>query len=90
MKISSIFVAFSENVNFKEIRVSLLDEFNLQMRAELDNYEIKSITSEVTPSATQFFKRSYKISHPPGLEASWDALPSFASSSQSAKIGLSK
>ena len=33
---------------------------------------------------------SYKISHPPGLQASWDTLPSFASSSQSAKIGLSK
>ena len=27
----------------------------------------KSLTSEVTPSGTQFFKRSYKISHNPGL-----------------------
>ena len=44
--------------------------------------------SEVTPSKTPFFKRAYKISHPPGV--SWDALPSFASSAQSAEIGLSK
>ena len=36
---------------------------------------IKSLTSEATHSATQFFKQSYKISHPPGLYASWDALP---------------
>ena len=50
----------------------------------------KSLTSDSTPSATQFFKRSNKISNPPGLWASWEALPSFASSSQSAKIGLSK
>ena len=28
---------------------------------------LASLTSEATPSATQFFKRSYKISHPPGL-----------------------
>ena len=28
---------------------------------------LKSLTSEATPSATQFVKRSYKISHPPGL-----------------------
>ena len=27
----------------------------------------KWLTSEATPSATQFFKRSYKISHNPGL-----------------------
>ena len=45
---------------------------------------------ELTPTATPFFKRAYKISHPPGLWAFWDALPSFASSAQSAKIGLSK
>ena len=50
---------------------------------------IKSLTSEATPSATQLFKRAYKISHPSGLSTSWDTLPSFASSSQSAKIGLS-
>ena len=29
--------------------------------------QVKSLTSEATPSATQFFKRSYKISHNPGL-----------------------
>ena len=51
---------------------------------------LKSLTSEATPLATQFFKRSYKISCNPGLSASWDALPSFASSTQSAKIGLKK
>ena len=36
---------------------------------------LKSLTSEATHSATQFFKRSYKISHPPLLKASQDALP---------------
>ena len=44
----------------------------------------KSLTLEATPLATQFFKRSYKISHNPGLSASLDALPSFAAWS---KIG---
>ena len=39
---------------------------------------MKSLTSEATPLATQFYKRSYKISHNPGLLTSWDALPSFA------------
>ena len=41
---------------------------------------LKSLTSEKTPSATQFFKSSYKISNNPGLYA----LPSFAAWS---KIG---
>ena len=56
----------------------------------MTSWAIKSLTSEVAPSTTEIFKRSYKISHDPGLYASWDALPSFASSSQSAKIGLSR
>ena len=46
--------------------------------------------SEATLSATHLFKRSYKISHPPWLWASPDALPSFAALLKSAKIGLSK
>ena len=50
-------------------------------------YTLKSLMLEVTPLATQFFKKSYKISHNPGLY--WDVMPSFASTSQSAKIGLS-
>ena len=29
--------------------------------------KVKSLTSEATTSATQFFKRAYKISHFPGL-----------------------
>jgi len=37
---------------------------------------------EVTPSATPFFKRTYKISRPPRLWVSWIDLPSFASSSK--------
>ena len=32
---------------------------------------LKSLASEVTPSATHFFKRAYKISHPPRLWVSW-------------------
>ena len=39
---------------------------------------LKSLMSDATPSATQFFKRPYKISNNPGLQASLDALPSFA------------
>ena len=63
-----------------------------KFRQDLREFQlrVKSLTSEATPSATQFFKRSYKISHSPELYASWDALPSFASSSQNAEIGLSK
>ena len=38
---------------------------------------VKSLTSEVTPSATNFFKRAYKISHPPRF-----ALPIFATLSK--------
>ena len=29
--------------------------------------QLKSLTSEATPSATQFFRRAYKISHFSGL-----------------------
>ena len=32
-----------------------------------DVYTVKSLTLEATPPATQFFKRSYKNSHIPGL-----------------------
>ena len=35
--------------------------------ASSHNSEVKSLTSETTPSATHFFKRAYKISHPPRL-----------------------
>ena len=50
-------------------------------------YLLRSLTLEATPSATQIFKRSYKISHnpgshDPGLQASLDTLPSFAASSK--------
>ena len=51
--------------------------------------KVKSLTLEATPLETHCFQRSYKISHNPGLKASWDALPSFARSSQSNEIGLS-
>ena len=51
--------------------------------------DLKSLISEATPSTTQFFKRSYQISHNPGLWASLDALPSFAASSKS-RLDFSK
>ena len=57
--------------------------------SSLTTTRLQSLTLEVTPSANQIFKRAYKISHPPGLEASWDDLLIFASSAQSVKIGLS-
>ena len=38
--------------------------------------------SEATPLRTPFFKRAYKISHPPRLLVSWVDLPSFAISSK--------
>ena len=56
----------------------------------LDTMYLVSWESEATSSATPFFKRAYRISHPPQLQVSWDDLPSFASLSQSAKNGLSK
>ena len=40
---------------------------NLETMNEFADGELKSLTSEVIPSATQFFKRAYKISHFPGL-----------------------
>ena len=46
------------------------------------HYLLVSWESEATPSATPFFKRAYKISHPPRLWVSWIDLPSFASSSK--------
>ena len=56
-------------------------------------YAIKSLSTEATPLATQFFKRAYKISHPPQLQGCRIALPSFAASSKigpdfSKKVGL--
>ena len=45
-------------------------------------YVLVSWGSEGTPSATPFFKSSYKISHPPRLYVSWVDLPSIASSSK--------
>ena len=44
--------------------------------------QLVSRESEATPLATPFFKRAYKISHPPRLWVSWIDLPSFASSSK--------
>ena len=43
---------------------------------------VVSWESEATPLATSFFKRAYKISHPPRLWVSWIDLPSFASLSK--------
>ena len=40
---------------------------------------VVSLTSEATPLATPFFKRTYKISHTPPI---WVDLPSFATSSK--------
>ena len=48
------------------------------------------INSEATPSAAQFFNKSYKISHPPWWQVSQDSLSSFATLSWSGKIWLSK
>ena len=41
---------------------------SLEPEAPLEGAEdVKSLTSEAKPSATQFFMRAYKISHFPGL-----------------------
>ena len=73
---------------------NLLNEYSHDSKKEYDlhfSYLILgSWGSEATPSATPFFKRAYKICHSLGLWAFWDALASFASFAQSAKIGLSK
>ena len=73
-----------------QIRTKLLNFIVLDQdvitdhQAVIGQSAVKSLTSEATPSATQFFTRSYKISNNPGLGASLDALPSFAAWS---KIG---
>jgi hypothetical protein len=68
--------------------MSVIFEFRIEnwIRFWLSNlklpYVLKSLTSEPTQSATPFFKRAYKISHPPRLLVSWVDLPSFATSSK--------
>ena len=47
-----------------------------------NDLDLESLMSDATPLATQFIKRSYKISHNPGLLASLKALPSFAACSK--------
>ena len=47
-----------------DIESILLD---IKLRVDPPCCNLKSLMSEATPSATQFFKRSYKISHNPGL-----------------------
>ena len=51
---------------------------------------VESWWLEATPLATHLFKRSYRISHPPRLWVSPDALPSFAALFKRVKVGLSK
>ena len=51
---------------------------SLSRSVKFDAHVLKSLMSEATPLATQFFKRSYKISSNSGLQASLNALPSFA------------
>ena len=36
-------------------------------QSSFETFDLKSLTSEATPSATQIFKRSYKTSNNPGL-----------------------
>ena len=73
-----------------EIVSSLMESNSLKLTDLMLIPFIGSWGSEATALATHSFKRSYKISHPARLKVSWDALPSFASSSHSAKIGVSK
>ena len=47
-----------------QISISRLDFYS---RNKLQTYLVKSLTSEATPLATQFYKRSYIIRHPPQL-----------------------
>ena len=56
-----------------EVAIFLLKDFKNRDEEEGISYYgyclVKSLTCEATPLATQFFKRSYKISHNPGLQA---------------------
>ena len=56
---------FSIAVNLVEHVV--LNHVSLKVPMSELLYNLKSLTSEAIPSATQFFKRAYKISHFPGL-----------------------
>ena len=76
-------------INFHSSYLETTYKLNNAAMAE-QTQTVVSWGSEATPSVTPFFKRAYKISHPTGLQASWDALPGFASSAQSVKIWLSK
>ena len=66
----------------KMLKVISLVIFTLSLVEFSKALIIVSWESEATPSATPFFKRAYKISHFPGLWASWVDLPSFATSSK--------
>ena len=41
------------------------DDMSLLTQILIEDCKVKSLTSEATPSAIPFFKRAYKISHPP-------------------------
>ena len=53
------------------LRTAFLEKENHQLKVRLETKSmlviVKSLISEATPSATPFFKRAYKISHPPRL-----------------------
>ena len=49
------------------LEIKKLQEKLANHHIENEDGQLKSLTSEALPSATQFFKRAYKISHFPGL-----------------------
>ena len=58
--------AEDKGVLFNDLKTKLVDEKN-KKEAEDKVVKVKSLTSEVTSLSTQLFKRSYKVSHIPGL-----------------------
>ena len=49
-------------------QIMTLMEVGLILKRDLEvGCQVKSLTSEATHSSTPFFKRAYKISHPPRL-----------------------
>ena len=69
--------------NLPHNKLSLVLPQNLFFKIyESARLTLVSWESKATSSATPFFKRAYKISHPPRLWVSWIDLSSFASSSK--------
>ena len=69
-QISVLFVFSAQLISSAKLNSKKHTKVNIQINILLGVYELHTVVSwgsEATPSATPFFKRAYKISHPAGL-----------------------